>query len=127
MLTAWSQRRHGPRQRFPFWVEAEDGQQVVCASWNSTEASEAGSTAIRRSKTPLSKGSTIADHVTLRGRKVEAKFGPTAKLRPSQIRATEELGPDYRVDWWGPGHVGRLTGPAAALAGWWAGRQPADY
>jgi hypothetical protein len=59
-------------------------------------------------------GKTIRDHVTWRGKSVEAKFGPTARLRPRQREAQRELGDRYRVDRWLPHHVGRISGAATA-------------
>lgn len=64
-------------------------------------------------RTPLSKSFTVADHRTLRGATVEAKFGPYARLsKPQRLAEKEVVG--YRVDRWGPHHVGRGTGTLAA-------------
>lgn len=60
---------------------------------------------------------TIVDHETLLGKKVEAKFGPTATLKPNQRYAQKQWGPDYRVDWWLPHHVGDVTGLAGGFGG----------
>jgi hypothetical protein len=58
------------------------------------------------------KRSTRADWVTDLGRVIEAKFGETARLSPSQKLALEKLKDIYLVDHWKPQHVGEL------LAGW---------
>jgi hypothetical protein len=63
----------------------------------------------------LSRGYTRADHLTADGTYVEAKFGPNASLSPAQTRAQTELGPQYRVDWWLPKHVGYLGGGLAGV------------
>jgi hypothetical protein len=55
-----------------------------------------------QSRIRLQRGHTIADHETLRGRVVEAKFGPTAKLTPAQTRAQVQFGDRYRYDHWYP-------------------------
>lgn len=60
---------------------------------------------------------TVADQITARGMTVEAKFGPWARLSRAQREALEALGARYRVDWWLPKHVGRVTGTASATAG----------
>ncbi|MEO8113605.1 MAG: hypothetical protein ABI655_04425 [Phenylobacterium sp.] len=62
-------------------------------------------------------GYTYPDQVTRKGRIVEAKFGPRARLSPRQRQAQQEFGPRYRVDHWQPHHVGRGAGAAAAGAG----------
>jgi hypothetical protein len=68
-------------------------------------------------RTPLSRGYTVSDHLTDAGKYIESKFGRTADLSPAQRRAQQELAPNYRVDWWMPAHVGRVTGRAAGAAG----------
>lgn len=65
----------------------------------------------------LSRGYTRADHLTADGTYVEAKFGPKASLSGPQTRAQTELGPQYRVDWWLPKHVGYLAGGGVAAVG----------
>jgi|GEM_PF-3994877 len=61
----------------------------------------------------LARSYTRADHLTADGTYVEAKFGPKASLSNAQTRAQTELGPQYRVDWWLPKHVGYIGGGAA--------------
>ncbi|HVY34210.1 MAG TPA: hypothetical protein VG960_07290, partial [Caulobacteraceae bacterium] len=65
----------------------------------------------------LTRGYTRTDHATAKGLWVEAKFGPKARLLPRQNQAQVELGPQYRVDWWLPKHVGYLGGGTAGLGG----------
>ena len=71
----------------------------------------------RQVRIPLRLRHTVADLTTLRRRIIEAKFGPTASLSPAQRRAVRELLARYRVDWWMPRDVGRLTGASAGSAG----------
>jgi hypothetical protein len=61
-------------------------------------------------------GHTFTDHQTTRGRVVEAKLGPTARLSKQQRRAQAQLGPRYRYDHWSFDEVGRVIGGAAAGA-----------
>ena len=61
-------------------------------------------------------GHTFTDHQTTRGKIVEAKLGPTAKLTKQQKRAQAQFGPSYRYDHWSFDDVGRLIGGAAAGA-----------
>ncbi|WP_395670321.1 hypothetical protein [Phenylobacterium sp.] len=58
-------------------------------------------------------GHTFADHQTARGKVVEAKLGPTARLSDRQRQAQAELGKRYRYDHWSFDDVGRLAGGAA--------------
>lgn len=61
-------------------------------------------------------GHTFTDHQTTRGKIVEAKLGPTAKLSNAQRRAQAQFGPRYRYDHWSFDDVGRVIGGAAAGA-----------
>lgn len=61
-------------------------------------------------------GHTFTDHQTTRGKIVEAKLGPTAKLSHAQRRAQAQFGPRYRYDHWSFDDVGRVIGGAAAGA-----------
>jgi len=65
---------------------------------------------------PLATRWTDLDHTTFGGQDVEAKFGPSADLTAAQRRAAKELA-RYRVDWWLPRDVGKLTGSAASTTG----------
>jgi hypothetical protein len=47
---------------------------------------------------------------------LDAKFGPGARLTPRQREARQKLGPNYRVDRWGPQHVGLGAGAATGAA-----------
>jgi hypothetical protein len=67
-------------------------------------------------------GYIFADQQTLRGRVVEAKLGPTARLSPRQRQAQAELGPRYRYDRWSFDDVGRVVGGAVAGAQQGVGR-----
>jgi hypothetical protein len=60
---------------------------------------------------------TIIDHQTMKGMSVEAKFGPWARLSKNQRYAQKQLGDAYRVDLWGPRHIGYITGGMGAGAG----------
>lgn len=57
-------------------------------------------------------GHTFTDHQTARGKIVEAKLGPKAKLSPRQRQAQAEFGPRYRHDNWSFDDVGRVVGGA---------------
>ena len=61
-------------------------------------------------------GHTFTDHQTTRGKIVEAKLGPTAKLSHAQRRAQAQFGPRYRYDHWSFDDVGRVIRGAAAGA-----------
>jgi hypothetical protein len=61
-------------------------------------------------------GHTFTDHQTVRGKIVEAKLGPTARLTGPQRRAQAEFGPRYRYDHWSFDDVGRVIGGAVAGA-----------
>lgn len=76
----------------------------------------------RRSKVPLSKSHTFIDSKTSAGTTVESKFGPSARLSNNQKRAQREI-PDYQVDSWLSGDVGKITG---GLSGLLFGRASAD-
>jgi hypothetical protein len=57
---------------------------------------------------------TVVDHDTAKGISVEAKFGPWARLTKNQRMAQAQWGDLYRVDRWGPRHVGGIAAGAAA-------------
>jgi hypothetical protein len=69
-----------------------------------------------QAKEPVRGGFTRADHVTTRGQFVESKFGPGARLTPRQREAQQKLGSNYRVDRWGPQHIGLGAGAATGAA-----------
>ena len=58
-------------------------------------------------------GHTFADHQTVRGKVVEAKLGPSARLTRPQRKAQAEFGPNYRYDHWSFDDVGRVIGGLA--------------
>jgi hypothetical protein len=60
---------------------------------------------------------TVVDHDTAKGISVEAKFGPWARLSKNQRQAQKQWGDLYRVDRWGPRHVGAIAASAAAPVG----------
>jgi hypothetical protein len=74
----------------------------------------------------LSKGKTIADHVTRDGTAVEAKFGRWADLTTSQKLARKELTDRYRIDHWLPSDIGRAAGAGVAALGPAAGQWAPD-
>ncbi|MDP3852889.1 MAG: hypothetical protein Q8Q77_04140 [Phenylobacterium sp.] len=68
-------------------------------------------------KRKVSGGHTFIDHATKAGSVIEAKFGRGARFSKPQIQARLKFGPQYRVDWWLPEHVGRAVGGPLALFG----------
>jgi hypothetical protein len=60
---------------------------------------------------------TVADFTTDWGRALEAKFGPFARLSPSQRLAAQQLGALFQPDHWTPGNVGDMSGGAFGSMG----------
>jgi hypothetical protein len=55
---------------------------------------------------------TIPDFITDDGTALEAKFGLSARLSPSQRLALQKLGPLFQPDHWSPVNVGEMAGSA---------------
>lgn len=58
----------------------------------------------------FSPGYTLPDQYTAARKLIESKFGNSARLTYRQRQAQELLGPQFRVDHFGPADVGSLTG-----------------
>lgn len=64
----------------------------------------------------LSRGYTVVDPASTLNGTTESKFGEFASMSDPQLLGHAEL-PNYRVDWWLPADVGKMTGFAGASLG----------